>query len=526
MVKKVVLRLCMLSEHVEHADGVEDVADAVERVLRQQPKADIAEYNGIRQESGAARDHSEEEDEQRWGRRHDGTGEEVVDGLEVFAATKEGERLIRGGGISGGGAESLRRLVEMERTRSDWAATIVAAQKDQAGEGWIGVIGLHFFTVYGLWALFLCLNLLFFTLASSAGCPTPATPKPSYTPRPRPRPRPTPRPAKPSCPVDTLKFGACSDVLGLISVEIGSVPKKPCCSLVENLVDMEAAVCLCTAIKANILGISLNLDVDLTLLLNYCGKKMTWDDERTSLHRARARSLALELGGRLLATVVEDQTEFNGEVEMEAEDVGFESGAKAHGGLEIDEAVKERAALAGLLGELADAELDQAIEHVGAGGEFKGVDGAFAAWSGLGRLWGRGRARSTRTDAGERSYSVKRPSPNLLLCQPRRHPPTTGRMKTTGRTPERLEDARSRIPVNRGFFRQRTKPCGFPFSRSVSDRVPVEGKVGWRVVDERTRATPCGRSNQRYYHRRMRTDGDEETGAERRTPRSAACTIN
>ncbi|TVU00454.1 hypothetical protein EJB05_54096, partial [Eragrostis curvula] len=31
-------------------------------------------------------------------------------------------------------------------------------------------------------------------------------------------------------------------------------------------------VCLCTAIKGNILGIDLNLPIDLSLILNHCGK--------------------------------------------------------------------------------------------------------------------------------------------------------------------------------------------------------------------------------------------------------------
>jgi hypothetical protein len=37
-------------------------------------------------------------------------------------------------------------------------------------------------------------------------------------------------------------------------------------------VDLDAAICLCTAIKANVLGISVNADVDVRILLNYCGK--------------------------------------------------------------------------------------------------------------------------------------------------------------------------------------------------------------------------------------------------------------
>jgi len=41
-----------------------------------------------------------------------------------------------------------------------------------------------------------------------------------------------------------------------------------------GLVDLEAAVCLCTAIKANVLGIPLNVPVDLSVILNYCGKNV------------------------------------------------------------------------------------------------------------------------------------------------------------------------------------------------------------------------------------------------------------
>ncbi|RWW18376.1 hypothetical protein GW17_00017648 [Ensete ventricosum] len=122
-------------------------------------------------------------------------------------------------------------------------------------------------------ALLLCLSLLFFTLVSSSYCPPP----PMKKHKPPPRPKPTPKPPMPSCPVDTVKLGACANVLGgLINLQIGTPPKKPCCSLIEGLADLEAALCLCTAIKADVLGIILNVDVDLTLLLNYCGKKVPY----------------------------------------------------------------------------------------------------------------------------------------------------------------------------------------------------------------------------------------------------------
>ncbi|KAG1362188.1 14 kDa proline-rich protein DC2.15-like [Cocos nucifera] len=113
-------------------------------------------------------------------------------------------------------------------------------------------------------ALFLALNLLFFALVGGAGCGCGVCPTPS------------PPPPSPSgkCPMNALKLGVCANVLnGLINLNLGNPPKKPCCTLLQGLADLEVALCLCTALKANILGISLNVPIDLSLLINYCGKK-------------------------------------------------------------------------------------------------------------------------------------------------------------------------------------------------------------------------------------------------------------
>uniref|UniRef100_J3N4Q8 Bifunctional inhibitor/plant lipid transfer protein/seed storage helical domain-containing protein n=1 Tax=Oryza brachyantha TaxID=4533 RepID=J3N4Q8_ORYBR len=59
--------------------------------------------------------------------------------------------------------------------------------------------------------------------------------------------------------------------VGLVGVKIGAGPDD-CCPLLDGLVDLDAAVCLCTAIKANVLGLNLNVPVDLSLILNHCGK--------------------------------------------------------------------------------------------------------------------------------------------------------------------------------------------------------------------------------------------------------------
>ena len=106
-------------------------------------------------------------------------------------------------------------------------------------------------------ALFLTLNLLFFSLVSACGSYSCPSPKPK--PKPKPKPNPNPSPSGASCPRDALKLGVCANVLkGLLNVTLGQPPVTPCCSLLDGLVDLEAAVCLCTALKANVLGINLN----------------------------------------------------------------------------------------------------------------------------------------------------------------------------------------------------------------------------------------------------------------------------
>ncbi|KAL1805607.1 hypothetical protein ACET3Z_028675 [Daucus carota] len=110
-------------------------------------------------------------------------------------------------------------------------------------------------------ALVLSLGLLCFSLVSATG-PTPYIPGS----------RPSTYYSTGTC--DGLKLGVCANVLNLVDVVVGSPPTLPCCSLIQGLVDLEAALCLCTAIKANILGINLNVPIALSLVLNNCGKKV------------------------------------------------------------------------------------------------------------------------------------------------------------------------------------------------------------------------------------------------------------
>ncbi|KAG8043024.1 hypothetical protein GUJ93_ZPchr0064g2745 [Zizania palustris] len=122
-----------------------------------------------------------------------------------------------------------------------------------------------------VFVLLLAINLLFFTTANARGKCTTPTPPALLPPPPPPPPPPSTTPSFKKCPVNTLKLSACANVLSAISAEVGKVPAEPCCSLINGLADLEAAVCLCTAIKANVLGIFIDIPVKLSLLVNYCG---------------------------------------------------------------------------------------------------------------------------------------------------------------------------------------------------------------------------------------------------------------
>ncbi|KAI3468919.1 hypothetical protein Pfo_025582 [Paulownia fortunei] len=102
--------------------------------------------------------------------------------------------------------------------------------------------------------LFLCLNLLFFTLVSCHNSPVTTN----------------------TCPKDTLKLGVCANLLNwLIGIHIGNPPKEQCCGLIKGLVDLDVAACLCAALKANILGIiTIDFNEAINLLLNSCGKNV------------------------------------------------------------------------------------------------------------------------------------------------------------------------------------------------------------------------------------------------------------
>lgn len=73
------------------------------------------------------------------------------------------------------------------------------------------------------------------------------------------------------CPRDALKLSTCANVLSIINLNLGAPAMRPCCSILFGLVDLDVALCLCTALKLSILGITINTPIHLNLALNACG---------------------------------------------------------------------------------------------------------------------------------------------------------------------------------------------------------------------------------------------------------------
>ncbi|KAK2445975.1 14 kDa proline-rich protein DC2.15 [Trifolium repens] len=120
----------------------------------------------------------------------------------------------------------------------------------------------------------LVLSLLAYSTFTHANVSCPPSPKPTPSPS-------TSPPSQGQCPKDTLKLGVCADLLGSVNVIIGNPASgSECCALIQGLADLEAALCLCTALKANVLGINLNVPITLSLILSACQKNVPSNFQR------------------------------------------------------------------------------------------------------------------------------------------------------------------------------------------------------------------------------------------------------
>ncbi|XP_009133571.1 putative lipid-binding protein AIR1B [Brassica rapa] len=77
--------------------------------------------------------------------------------------------------------------------------------------------------------------------------------------------------AENTCPRDQLKLSTCANILNLINLNLGAPAMRPCCSVLLGLIDLDIALCFCSALKLSILGITTNTPIHLNLALNACG---------------------------------------------------------------------------------------------------------------------------------------------------------------------------------------------------------------------------------------------------------------
>ncbi|KAJ8768883.1 hypothetical protein K2173_023878 [Erythroxylum novogranatense] len=108
--------------------------------------------------------------------------------------------------------------------------------------------------------LFLSLSLLFFTLVSSKNIQSPSAALKHHH--------------HGKCPRDTLKFSVCSGIAHGLVHRDGVTRNNPCCNILGPLGNFEAALCLCTAIKANVMGHIIDIPIALEMVISFCGKKV------------------------------------------------------------------------------------------------------------------------------------------------------------------------------------------------------------------------------------------------------------
>ncbi|GKV38071.1 hypothetical protein SLEP1_g46020 [Rubroshorea leprosula] len=99
----------------------------------------------------------------------------------------------------------------------------------------------------------------------------PPSPYPPYTGSPDPGGVPAPPTTQPTCPINALKLGLCVDVLGgLVHVGLGDPVENVCCPVLKGLLELEAAICLCTTIRLKLLNLNIFIPLALQALIT-CG---------------------------------------------------------------------------------------------------------------------------------------------------------------------------------------------------------------------------------------------------------------
>ncbi|VFQ62975.1 unnamed protein product [Cuscuta campestris] len=102
--------------------------------------------------------------------------------------------------------------------------------------------------------------------------PVPVPPKaPLHVPPPPKALPPPPLPPTAACPIDTMKLGACVEILGgLIHIHIGDPAIGQCCPMLGGLLGLEAAMCMCSTFCMKMMNLTIFMPVAIELI-GMCG---------------------------------------------------------------------------------------------------------------------------------------------------------------------------------------------------------------------------------------------------------------
>jgi len=80
-------------------------------------------------------------------------------------------------------------------------------------------------------------------------------------------------------PCNPLDVRACLSVLGLVQVTVPPNSSSLCCTALQGL-GAKATFCLCTALRANTLGLNINIPVAINATITTCGLTNPGSDPR------------------------------------------------------------------------------------------------------------------------------------------------------------------------------------------------------------------------------------------------------
>lgn len=85
---------------------------------------------------------------------------------------------------------------------------------------------------------------------------------------------PSPSPVLPSrrCPINTVRLNLCANILSE-RVNVAIPLRQACCPVLQGLVDLDAAVCLCTVLRGRIFNRNIAAPLTVGVLVNDCGRE-------------------------------------------------------------------------------------------------------------------------------------------------------------------------------------------------------------------------------------------------------------